>query len=195
MQTPLQITFKNLAKSEWLEARIRERAERLERHHHGIVSCRVVVESPHKSPGSGKLPIGLTVEVDVPGRQLVSRAQEEPRETKGDSSRVITQAFEAMERQLEDVARLHRDRIRHASDDDLQTGRIARLFPSQGYGFVETGSTPDLYFTENALNGLKMDELEVGTMVLVKPAPDDGPMGPQAMQVTNIAAENRMRRT
>ncbi|MBI5783090.1 MAG: HPF/RaiA family ribosome-associated protein, partial [Gammaproteobacteria bacterium] len=46
MQIPLQITLKDMPQSEAVESRIREKAEKLNRFHERIISCRVVVESP-----------------------------------------------------------------------------------------------------------------------------------------------------
>jgi ribosome-associated translation inhibitor RaiA len=47
MQVPLQITFRHMDTSEAVAARIRERAEELERFFDRIISCRVVVECRH----------------------------------------------------------------------------------------------------------------------------------------------------
>ena len=44
MQTPLQITFRNFPRSEALEARIRDKAAKLEEFDPRIMSCHVVFE-------------------------------------------------------------------------------------------------------------------------------------------------------
>jgi len=64
MERPLQIAFKNVESSASLETLIRERVERLQRFHPNITGARVVVEVPHRSPESGKLPLGIAVEID-----------------------------------------------------------------------------------------------------------------------------------
>ena len=75
MQKPLQITFKDLEHSDTLEALVRERVERLERFHPAIIGCRVVVETPHRSAEGTSPPLGLTVEVEIPGRpKIVAKA-------------------------------------------------------------------------------------------------------------------------
>ena len=66
MERPLQIAFKNMATSEFLEEMIRERVGRLQRFHPNITGARVVVEVPHRSPESGKVPIGIAVESMCP---------------------------------------------------------------------------------------------------------------------------------
>ena len=46
MQTPLQISFDGVDPSPAVEARIGEKAAKLERLHGRIVGCKVVVEAP-----------------------------------------------------------------------------------------------------------------------------------------------------
>jgi predicted oxidoreductase len=48
MQTPLQITFRNLDNSPTVEAKIRQRVEELEQFYNRITSCRVVIEEPSR---------------------------------------------------------------------------------------------------------------------------------------------------
>ncbi|MFO7580262.1 MAG: HPF/RaiA family ribosome-associated protein [Nitrosomonas halophila] len=48
MQIPLEITFRNMDPSAAVEARLREKAEKLERFHDHIMSCRIVVEAPQR---------------------------------------------------------------------------------------------------------------------------------------------------
>ncbi|MGE0260719.1 MAG: hypothetical protein AB7T18_18415, partial [Alphaproteobacteria bacterium] len=78
MEKPLQIAFKDMDSSAYLEGLIRARVARLERRHTGILGCRVVVEVPHRSTESGKLPLGIAVEIEVPGRnKVVAKGTEE----------------------------------------------------------------------------------------------------------------------
>lgn len=183
MDTPLRITFKDMASSEFLERLIRERADRLERFHDHIIDCRVVIEVPHRSPDSGKTPIGISIEVHVPGkRTIVAKDAEERREMKNDHTAVVNRAFDAVERQLADQANVRGGEVKaHASDGEA--GVVVRLFHDQGYGFVEVRGSPDLHFTRSAMVGDGFDDLEVGTVVHVNRAMAEGPMGPQASSV------------
>ena len=70
MDTPLEIAFHNMDSSNGLEARIRERAAKLERFHNHITSCHVVVEVPNRSQGGAK-GYHVRVECRVPGKELV----------------------------------------------------------------------------------------------------------------------------
>lgn len=183
MDTPLRITFKDMESSEFLERQIRERAARLERFHGHIIDCRVVVEVPHRSPDSGKTPIGIAVEVHVPGkRTIIAREQEERREMKNDHTAVVNRAFEAIERQLAELADVQGGEVKaHASAGEA--GVVVRLFRDEGYGFVEVRGSPDLYFARHVMSGVGFDDLDVGTVVHVTRAMAEGPMGPQASSV------------
>jgi cold shock CspA family protein/ribosome-associated translation inhibitor RaiA len=183
MDIPLEIAFKNIDKSDFLDGLIRGRVDRLENYHDHIVSCRVVVETPFRAPEGGKPALGIAVEVMVPGsKMLVAKEQQHRHDAKADHAAVVNRAFERIERQLED----HKD-IRHgdvkAHEAAGQTGRVARLFPDQNYGFIEIAGSHDLYFTRNAVLGADYDDLEVGSMVRVTVATTEGPMGPQASSV------------
>ena len=191
MQEEPQITFKNMDASPTLEARIRERIDRLERFHHGIIGCRVVVQEAHKSAASAKNPLAIDIHVEVPGDLLHSAAEEEIRATKDDTGNLVTRVFEAMEHQLDTAAARAKRRVKaHSAEHEI--GRVTRLFASQGYGFVQVGEGPELYFTENVLHGLRMAELAEGTPVVVSRAHEDGPMGPLANDVRRLGENDRM---
>jgi cold shock CspA family protein/ribosome-associated translation inhibitor RaiA len=189
MDVPLQIAFKDLDSSDFVENLIRERAARLERLHPNIVSCRVVVQVPHRSPESGKPPIGVSVEVQVPGHRglLVGKDEQERHEVKNDQYAVVSRAFDAVERQLRTDADVKRGDVKH-HEGAGETGRIVRLFPEQNYGFIEVRGSTDLYFTRNAVTGGSFDDLEIGTMVEISRATGEGPMGPQASSVKLLNA-------
>ena len=188
MQTPLQITFKNLESSDFLDDMIRDRAQRLERFHDGIISCRVVVEVPHRSGEGRKSPIGITVEVNIPNHAtIVAREQEERREVKNDHLAAISHAFDHVERQLTDAMAIQSREVKQ-HEGEGETGLVVRLFPLQSYGFIQVRGSPDLYFTRNAVIGSSYDDLEVGTLVQVTRATGEGPMGPQASSVRALSA-------
>jgi ribosome-associated translation inhibitor RaiA len=183
MQRPLEISFRNLDSSDFLRNLAEERAARLEKFHPRIIGCRVVIEAPHRSAEGHNPPLGVSVEVDVPGRpRIVARDMEEQRELKGDHLAALNRAFEAIERQLGEMTERQRGDVKR-HENARQTGNVVRLFPEQNYGFVQIAGGPELYFTRNAVIGGSFDELEAGTMVQVTMATGEGPMGPQASSV------------
>ncbi|MBS0234899.1 MAG: HPF/RaiA family ribosome-associated protein [Proteobacteria bacterium] len=183
MQRPLQITFRGMDSSLALEALIRERVRRLENLYPRLIGCRVVVEVPHRSPETAKVPIAISVEADVPGRgPIIGKDEEERREAKEDHTAALNNAFEAVERQLDKIADVRSHEVTRRTADG-QSGMVVRLFPDQNYGFVEIDNAPELYFTRNAVIGGNFDELQIGMMVQVTRAADEGPMGPQASSI------------
>src|SRR5262245_58115217 len=183
MQRPLQITFKGMERSPALEALIRQRVEHLEVLYPRLVGCRVVVEVPHRGSETAKVPIAVSVEADVPGRgPVVGKDAENRREAKEDHTAALNNAFDAVERQLERVSDLQHGEVK-PHEDAGQSGMVVRLSPEQNYGFIEIDNSPELYFTRNAVVSGDFDELQVGMVVEVTLASEEGPMGPQASSV------------
>lgn len=71
MQQPLQITFKDIAHSPAIEARIRRHITKLDRIGNDIISCHVVVQMVQNHPRLAKEYI-VEVLVTVPGRQFIA---------------------------------------------------------------------------------------------------------------------------
>jgi ribosomal subunit interface protein len=99
MQLPLQITIRDIDHSEALETHIREKAKKLEEFFTHIMSCRVVVEMPHKHHHQGKQ-FNVRIDIGVPGHEIVVN-----RDHAEDVQVALRDAFDAAKRQLEDYAR------------------------------------------------------------------------------------------
>jgi ribosomal subunit interface protein len=104
MQLPLQITFRNLDRSEAIEAGIREHAEKLERYCDRITGCRVVVAAPHKHHQQGNH-YHVRIDVTAPGAELVANREPNEHHAYTDVYVAIRDAFDAIRRQLEDYER------------------------------------------------------------------------------------------
>lgn len=112
MQTPLQITFRDMESSAAVETRIREKAGKLEQFYDQIMSCRVTVDAPHASQHQGKL-YAVRIELGVPDAQLVVSHEHHHRDQAHEDVYVaIRDAFDAMQRQLEDYARKRRGEVK-----------------------------------------------------------------------------------
>jgi len=70
MEIPLQITFRNMPPSEAIENNIREKTAKLKSFDNRIISCRVVVEAPHRHRHKGKA-YQVRIDLTVPGSELV----------------------------------------------------------------------------------------------------------------------------
>ena len=106
MQTPLQITIRDVEHSEALETHIRGKVEKLEEFFKSIISCRVVVEMPHKHHHQGKQ-FNVRIDIGVPGSEIVVN-----RDHAEDIYVALRDAFDAAKRQLEDYARKIRGDIK-----------------------------------------------------------------------------------
>ncbi|MSP21344.1 MAG: ribosome-associated translation inhibitor RaiA [Alphaproteobacteria bacterium] len=69
MKVPLQITFRDFPPSQAIEARVREEADKLERFHPQIISCRVVLERPHRQHHKGNV-FRTAVLITIPGADV-----------------------------------------------------------------------------------------------------------------------------
>lgn len=108
MEIPLQVTFRGFDGSAAIEAKVRERANKLERFYDRIISCRVLIEDPHRHQHKGKL-YHVRIDLTVPQQELV--VSHDPGNDHGheDVYVAIRDAFEAAERQLDEFARRRRD--------------------------------------------------------------------------------------
>ena len=178
MDLPLQITFRDMPPSAAIEARVREQAAEFEQFYDRIVSCRVVIETPHRHHHQGRL-YGVRVDLSVPGREIVVGREPTQHHAHEDVYVAIRDAFDAAKRQLENHARRERgDTKRHEPPSE---GRVARLFPEPGYGFIETPEGREIYFHRNSVIDGTFERLEVGTVVRF--AEEPGEKGPQASTV------------
>jgi len=112
MQLPLQITFRHMEKSEALEARIREKAEKLEKFASRITSCRVVVEQSHKHKHKGN---GFQIHLDitVPGEEILVSRESDGNHGHADPYIVVRDAFESAKRQIEDFVKKQRGDVKN----------------------------------------------------------------------------------
>ncbi len=103
MQTPLQITFRDVDHSDAMETHIREKATKLESFFSPIMACHVNVEMPHKHKHQGKEFL-VRIDLRVPGAELVVNHHRNQ-----DAYVALRDAFDAAKRQLEDHHRKTRD--------------------------------------------------------------------------------------
>lgn len=99
MQIPVQITIRDVDHSEALETHIREKVKKLDEFFNHIMSCRVVVEMPHKHQRQGKH-FNVRIDIGVAGGEIaVNRDHDE------DVYVALRDGFDAAKRQLADYAR------------------------------------------------------------------------------------------
>jgi ribosomal subunit interface protein len=183
VQIPLQITFKEMDSSPAIEADIRARVERLEHLFKRITSCKVVVEAANRSHRTGKI-YNCKIDITVPGREIVAGRVGPKDHAHEDVHVAIRDAFDAAGRRLEDHAR--RVRVDVKTHETPLHGKVVRIFPQQGYGFVVLSDGQEVYFHENAVVNGKFQSLEVGHEVRLSVAENESEHGTQATTVTPI---------
>ena len=120
----VEVTFRNIKTSAWLEREIRQRAGKLETYCPDIVACRVLVSKPHRHHEHGNR-FDVHIDLVVPGEEIAVSHSPRLREVKGkdatagvkrveiegmrkDVLLVVRNAFAAAKRQLQDYARRRR---------------------------------------------------------------------------------------
>jgi ribosome-associated translation inhibitor RaiA len=106
VRVPLQITVLNLPHSAALEARARRMAEKLERFHPRIVSCRVGIEELRRHRSHGRL-FHVRVDLRIPGKEIVSNHRHDK-----DPYLALRDAFVSLRRQLEDASQVKRGEVK-----------------------------------------------------------------------------------
>ncbi len=178
MRLPLQISFRDIPPSAAVEAKIRERAEKLERYYDRIMGCRVVVEAPHGRHHQGKL-FHVRVDLTVPGSEIVVSREPAEHHAHEDVFVAVRDAFDAAQRQLADYARRQRGATK--VHEAAAVARVCRLFAEKGYGFIETPEGTEVYFHRNSVLDGDFDSLTVGSEVRI--SIEEGDSGPQASTV------------
>jgi cold shock CspA family protein len=211
IKIPLQITFKNMAPSEVIETHVREAAKKLESFYGEIMGCRVMVEAPHQHHRKGKQ-YHIRIDLTVPGGEFVikraprlitdrpSRFEHAPDEVALQESRELSKysahddirlsirdAFDAARRKLQDYARRRRGVLK--LHEGSPHARVSKLFPDEGFGFLETPDGREIYFHENSVLDSGFGGLKIGTEVHF--AEEPGEKGPQATTVVPVTHHGR----
>jgi cold shock CspA family protein/ribosome-associated translation inhibitor RaiA len=137
---------------------IRDKAEKLDTIYDRIIRCRVMLEAPvghHRHGG----PFKVRIDVTVPGSELVVNRQEDD-----DLPIAIRNAFDAMRRRLEDYVRQQRGNVK-THEAPLLNGHVTKLFPQEGYGFLETNDGREVYFHSHSVLEPGFERLTIGTEV------------------------------
>jgi cold shock CspA family protein len=178
MDVPLEITYRNVEKTDALDALIRKKVQNLEKVCSYLNSCRIAVEkAQHDHAGNPyRVRINMTV---PPGHELaVTRNPGE-----GDSSelpQIIRKAFEAARRQLKTLVEKQRGEVKtHPAQETV--GIVTKLFPEEEYGFLQRPDGREIYFHAHSVLQDDFSRLEVGTGVRF--VEEMGESGPQASTV------------
>jgi ribosomal subunit interface protein len=183
MQTPVQVTFRDIEATAALTEYVEKRAQKLDTFDPRLTSCRVVVEAPQHRHHGGKR-FHVRIDLTVPGAELVVGKTPPSALAHEDLYACIDDAFDAAQRVLQDHARRRRGDIK--AHDGPQHGRVVRIFAREGYGFLEGDPGYEVYFHRNSVHEAGFERLEVGHDVRF--VEELGEKGPQASSVTPLTA-------
>lgn len=175
---PLQINFRNLETSEAVEAKVREKVNKLGHFYPTIDSCRVVIEQRHRHHTQGNR-FHVRIDLKVPGNELIAGREPEQNHAYTDVYVALRDAFSAMRRQLEDLARHQQGHVKH--HEEKRHGHITEIAADKTFGRIESVDGRWLYFHRNSLIGEDFEKLQVGTPVYF--VEDMGNEGPRASSV------------
>lgn len=99
MTIPLELSFRNFDRSEFIENHVKERCQRLELISDKITYCHVVASAPHQHKKKGNH-YQVHIEIRVPGSELAVTQNKGELETHEDFDTTLRDAFDALERRL-----------------------------------------------------------------------------------------------
>ena len=178
MQQPTQITFRDIPRSEALEANILEKVEKLDQFYEKIMACRVIVERPHGHHHKGQL-YHVRIDLTVPGGELVIKRDPKDHHAHEDPYVAVRDAFKAARRKLQDFARKQRGDIK--SHEMPPHGIVREIVPMLDCGRILSADGREIYFHRNSVVDGDFDLLEEGDQVWY--AEEAGEEGPQASSV------------
>ncbi|HSP86785.1 MAG TPA: HPF/RaiA family ribosome-associated protein [Ignavibacteriaceae bacterium] len=183
MQIPLEISYRDVTKTETLENLIREKAKKLEQFCDSITGCRIAVERPHNYVKTGnqyRIRLSITV---PPGREIVISKEPGKNDMHDSLPTVIRDAFSAARKQLQKVIEINRRETKKHPEQEVRA-IISKVYPEEGYGFLRTINGREIYFHKNSLLNEDIDNLKEGRGVRF--FEQEGEKGPQASTVQVI---------
>jgi len=171
----LQVEGRNIEiRKSWHE-KIDEEKQKLDHHHAGLLlNLRVSIESTSQHKEGG---YEVKLIAAVPNDTVVVKK-------KGESVRtMLVEAFDTLGLQLKELQRKRRQPAKGQEGAGAASSRgfVKSLYPFESYGFITTPDGREIYFHENALKDVAMNQLAEGDEV--KFGEGEGDKGPCAVWV------------
>jgi len=115
MQVPIELSFHGCDHSDALEGEIHARVAKIEEYYGRIMSCRVVVELPHKSHNQGKR-FHINVDMSLPGAGHATHHDHGTNPAHEDVHVAVRDAFNAVEQQVKKIVGKRRDDERQSTE-------------------------------------------------------------------------------
>lgn len=177
--------FSHIEPSEEIKALILEKAAHLEKFYAGITSCHVYLRAPHQSQRSGNL-FEVTVELRVPGKELVVRHHQNDVAKHEHLSVAIRDAFAAMGTELKRwKAQIKGETKVH---DGLLQGKVVEIRHDEDFGQIIATDHRLIYFHRNSVVDGSFDDLQPRDEVELVVQTKESDIGPQASTVRRIGS-------
>src|SRR5438067_2386192 len=108
MKLPLQISFKNMERSEHITELVKDKCDKLDRLSSEIIQCHVTIGIPHRSHRTGNF-FDVTIDLSLPGKEILFSHESQDEIENKDIRHVLKVAFDAVYRQIEDYNRMRTD--------------------------------------------------------------------------------------
>ena len=181
---PLQIVSKDLPVTDSMRSAIEKYVGKLELFYDRIERCEVSISYPNRRHRKGNI-YHVRLHIHVPKRDIIINRKQAASGGHEDLLVAMRDAFHAADRKLEDhVRRLRGDVKTHQPPSH---GRVARIFPLDGYGFIHSESGEEIYFHERSVLNGAFGKLSVGTEV--RYAREQGIDGPQVSSMAIVGKE------
>jgi cold shock CspA family protein/ribosome-associated translation inhibitor RaiA len=170
----LKIEARNLdMRKGWLDKIEGEKAKLIRHYASLVLHLRVTIESTSNYKGGG---FEVRLVASVPNDTVVVKRNGEKVHP------LLVEAFDVLGIKLKEMVRKKKNhkgvKAQGAVLGGNGSGIIKKLFPYDSYGFIETSDEQEIYFHENVLKNVIMDDLKEGDSVMF--GVTEGEMGPQA---------------
>jgi ribosome-associated translation inhibitor RaiA len=113
MQSPLEITFHGVERSEAVEQRVREKFKRIEAHFERITHARVVIEAPQRRTPLPKF-FHVRIDIGIPGKKpILVHHEPDDEHAHTDVMLALRDAFSAAQRQVDELSNRLDRQARH----------------------------------------------------------------------------------
>jgi cold shock CspA family protein len=178
MEYPAQIVFRNMDPSSFVEQAANRKIDKFVKTFPYIIHIRVIIDAPHHHKHLGQT-YQVRIMIKVPRDEIVVSHDFGKFGQHQDLYVALRDAFNAAMHRMHEYHGKLKGEVKH--HEPLPAGHIIKLFPQQGYGFVETDDGREVYFDQNSVFEGDFDRLEIGQKVRM--AIESGENGPQASTV------------
>ena len=178
MQIPLEISYRDITKTDRLEKLIK--ANKLEKVCDHITSCRIAIEKPQKYLNYGS-PYRVRIDIRIPqSHEVVIKREAGEGNMDEPLYSIVREAFDAARRRTKELCKIQRSKIKnHPAREEVAI--VSELHLENGYGFIKTLNGREIYFHKNSVLRNEFEKLKTGTQVRF--FEEQGVKGPQASTV------------